>query len=110
MVSCTLIVILAICLCSIRWYSTKFTLTYPRFGVQNNCICSDHCTDVSCYQGDVDAIVANGYDSVKLDGCGKEYDLDQWYSLINATGHSLLIENCHWGATLLGIPGMCQSN
>jgi len=25
-----------------------------------------------CYQGDVDALLSFNYDSVKLDGCGKE--------------------------------------
>jgi hypothetical protein len=33
-------------------------------------------------------------------GCGKEYDLDLWASLLNATGKAFLIENCHWGDTL----------
>ncbi len=66
----------------------------------NNCICSDHCTDISCYKGDVAALVQYGFDAVKLDGCGKEYDLDQWSSLINATGRPVVIENCHWGNTV----------
>jgi hypothetical protein len=67
---------------------------------RNNCGCSDHCTDPVCYQGDVSAAFELGYDSIKLDGCGKEYDLDLWASLLNATGRAFLIENCHWGDTL----------
>lgn len=38
----------------------------------NNCICKDHCATDDCYQQDVDAIVGYGFDSVKLDGCGKQ--------------------------------------
>jgi hypothetical protein len=34
----------------------------------NNCRCSDHCSDETCYAGDVNAIVGFGFDSVKLDG------------------------------------------
>ena len=66
----------------------------------NNCICKDHCASDDCYQNDVNAIVGYGFDSVKLDGCGKQLDLDKWSSLIDATGKSILIENCHWGRTV----------
>ena len=34
----------------------------------NNCRCADHCTDISCFVGDVKAILSWGFDSVKLDG------------------------------------------
>lgn len=41
-----------------------------------------------------------GYESYKLDGCAKEYNLTLWADLLNATGRAFLIENCHWGYTL----------
>ena len=36
----------------------------------NNCICSDHCSDLECYQGDVDAAIDYGFDSIKRESCG----------------------------------------
>ena len=33
-------------------------------------------------------------------GCGQERDLSQYAALFNATGKSILIENCHWGGTV----------
>ena len=45
-------------------------------------------------QGDVDALVRYGYDSVKLDGCGPANNTWLWAKLINATGKPILIENC----------------
>ena len=77
---------------------TYLPFTNNRYG--NNCICSDHCVDSSCYQGDVDAVMDYGFDSIKLDGCGGERDLTQYAALFNATGKSILIENCHWGGTI----------
>jgi hypothetical protein len=71
---------------------------HPRYG--NNCICSDHCSTPECYQGDVDATLDYGFDSIKLDGCGAQRDLTLYASLFNATGKSILIENCHWGGTV----------
>lgn len=76
----------------------------------NNCICEDHCgskrwnpnrpeTDPKCYNGDAAKLVEFGFDSVKLDGCGAQLDLDLWASLFNASGKSIMIENCHWGRT-----------
>jgi hypothetical protein len=74
----------------------------------NNCICSDHCGDKKdhsesqpkCYEGDVAALVEFGFDSVKLDGCGAQRDLDLWANLMNESGRSIMIENCHWGGTV----------
>ena len=74
----------------------------------NNCICEDHCgdgkdrkeTDTKCYNGDAAALIEFGFDSVKLDGCGKQRDLDVWAGLFNASGRPIMIENCHWGQTV----------
>eukprot|EP00696_Hemimastix_kukwesjijk_P011490 gnl/Hemi2/24422_TR8211_c0_g1_i1.p1 gnl/Hemi2/24422_TR8211_c0_g1~~gnl/Hemi2/24422_TR8211_c0_g1_i1.p1 ORF type:complete len:435 (-),score=140.77 gnl/Hemi2/24422_TR8211_c0_g1_i1:163-1467(-) len=64
----------------------------------NNCDCRDHCSDESCFQGDVAAMVAWGFDSVKLDGCGKQKNTTLWRALFNATSPKpVMIENCHNG-------------
>ena len=52
------------------------------------------------HAGDVDATLDYGFDSIKLDGCGTQRDLDLYAALFNATGKSILIENCHWGGTV----------
>ena len=73
----------------------------------NNCICSDHCgsrqwsprvsdSDTKCYDGDSAALIEFGFDSVKLDGCGAQLDLDLWAKKFNESGRSIMIENCHW--------------
>ena len=79
-------------------YAHSLGLTSGWYG--NNCICSDHCTGPECYQGDVDAVMDYGFDSIKLDGCGGERDLTLYADLFNQTGKSILIENCHWGGTV----------
>jgi len=48
----------------------------------------------------VNALMAFGFDAVKLDGCGREYNLDLWSSLIAQHGKAIEIENCHWGDTV----------
>lgn len=55
--------------------------------------CSDHCSTDECYQGDVDALLDYGFDSVKLDGCGQQRDLQKYADLFNASGKSILIES-----------------
>ena len=79
-------------------YAHSLNLTAGWYG--NNCICSDHCSTDECYQGDVDATLDYGFDSIKLDGCGAQRDLDKYAALFNATGKAILIENCHWGGTV----------
>jgi len=79
-------------------YAHSLGLTAGWYG--NNCICSDHCDDITCYQGDVDAVMDYGFDSIKLDGCGRELDLTLYAQLFNNTGKSILMENCHWGGTI----------
>ena len=67
----------------------------------NNCICADHCATEACYQGDVDALLDYGFDSVKLDGCGAQLDLERYAALLSAAGAAAtLVENCHWGQTV----------
>ncbi len=47
----------------------------------NNCICAEHKDNSNTpkfYLGDANAVLSNGFDEVKLDGCGPEMDLNQW--------------------------------
>jgi alpha-galactosidase len=71
-------------------------------GCMQGC-CSDHCDSVECFAGDVNATLAFGFMSYKIDGCGAQRDIALWYELFN---HSLrdikgappmLLENCHDG-------------
>ncbi|CAJ1420721.1 unnamed protein product [Effrenium voratum] len=66
----------------------------------NNCICSEGTSTDAMYQSDVAALTVFNFDGVKLDGCGKQLDLDKWAQLLNGTGRKVLIENCHWGRTV----------
>jgi len=78
-------------------HAHKLGLTAGWYG--NNCICSEqHTSDSKYYKGDVNAMYQYGFDSIKLDGCGAQTDLQQYYDLMNATGKPITIENCHWGS------------
>jgi alpha-galactosidase len=68
----------------------------------NNCGCHDHCTDVACFAGDINAAIAFGFDSWKLDGCGAEENVELFYTASTwatkkAGRKPFLIENCHNG-------------
>lgn len=63
----------------------------------NNCDCRDSCSSDACFEGDVKAAVAYGFDSLKFDGCGGERNISKWHALLNATGRPFMIENCHNG-------------
>ena len=41
-----------------------------------------------------------GFDSIKLDNCGVQKDLNKWASIMGELNKPILIENCHWGLTL----------
>jgi hypothetical protein len=49
--------------------------------------------------GDVNALVAAGWDAVKIDSCGPSKDLAEWDRLFNASGKPIQIENCHDNTT-----------
>ena len=49
----------------------------------NNCDCKDHCSDVECFAGDVNATLAFGFDSYKIDGCGAQRDIALWAQMFN---------------------------
>jgi len=66
----------------------------------NNCICRESQSTDAMYEEDVAALTTFGFDGIKLDGCGRQLDLDKWANLINKTGRAVMIENCHWGNTV----------
>ncbi|GAB5373372.1 hypothetical protein AAMO2058_001745500, partial [Amorphochlora amoebiformis] len=75
----------------------------------NNCLCKEeYCgsgvrfgeEDTKCYRGDVSLVHYAGFDSVKIDGCGTQYDLNLWNNLLQTEGHKITIEACHWGKTI----------
>ncbi len=71
----------------------------------NNCVCmerqkwSSEYVDKH-YRGDVKAIIDLGFSGVKLDSCGQFRNLSRWAELLNATGKSILVENCDQGMTV----------
>ena len=90
----------------------------------NNCECHDHCNDPMCFVGDVESLFDYGYDSVKLDGCGQEENIELWYDLLaqalinrggktNGGKEGILVENCHNGGGSKNQPspnGWCPFN
>lgn len=58
-----------------------------------------------CFAADVNATLALGFDSVKLDGCGAEEDVALWDQLFNHTVR--LMPNSQ---TSGGMPGMLIEN
>ena len=85
--------------------------TYFRY--HNNCNCKDHCSDVACFAADVDATFLYGFDSMKLDGCGAEENVELWYDLFAWTAkqrnhNAIVIENCHNGPNVpTRVPEWC---
>ncbi|KAJ1449428.1 glycoside hydrolase superfamily [Pelagophyceae sp. CCMP2097] len=66
----------------------------------NNCICADDATgDSKYYAGDVAAVVDYGFDSLKMDGCGAQLDLQLYDDLFRSNSpRPISVENCHWGS------------
>jgi alpha-galactosidase len=81
-------------------HAHKQGLTAGWYG--NNCICAESKEPTpEMYEQDVHHLAeVFHFDGVKLDGCGKQLDLDRWAHLINRTGRKIVIENCHWGNTV----------
>jgi hypothetical protein len=55
-----------------------------------------------CFTQDVKAVLDWGFDGIKLDGCGKQENVELWYNLFNWTAtmaktKGVVIENCHNG-------------
>jgi len=90
----------------------SLNLTAGWYGNACGCVdgcCSDHCDTLECFVGDVNATLALGFDSYKLDGCGAQRDIALWAELFNhsitlrrntntsarANPVGMMIENCH---------------
>ena len=75
----------------------------------NNCGCNGHQFEGAMIntimEGSVKAVVNMGWEGLKLDSCSQFNNLSWWNELINATGHPVLLENCHQGGFA---PGMVQ--
>ena len=71
----------------------------------NNCNCAEHnltdetFLDLTITQS-VKALVEYNFTGLKLDGCGPANNLSRWAEVINASGHAVSVENCHWGQTV----------
>eukprot|EP00041_Stephanoeca_diplocostata_P006061 m.74141 g.74141 ORF g.74141 m.74141 type:complete len:451 (+) comp16151_c0_seq1:146-1498(+) len=64
----------------------------------NNCHCRDTvCNELKCFEGDVQATLDFGFESIKLDGCGVEKNVSLFAELFNKSGKAIMIENCHNG-------------
>jgi hypothetical protein len=57
--------------------------------------------------GTVAATVDYGFDGLKLDSCSQFNNMTLWAEEVNATGHKVLLENCHQGGLVPGqiMPG-----
>ena len=70
----------------------------------NNCYCHDRNPDCllqsnlssvnGCFEGDVQATLDFGFESVKYDGCGIQRNISHWAELYNKTGKAVLLEDC----------------
>ena len=60
-------------------------ITTATFILHTHARAHTQCTDISCFTEDVKAIVGWGFDGVKLDGCGREENVELWYQLLNWT-------------------------
>ena len=64
----------------------------------NGCACGERKERVLNYFGDVQRLYEYGFDAVKLDGCGAATNMTRYAELMQATGKTYEIENCHWGS------------
>ena len=64
---------------------------------QNGCACGEHKSLDINIQGDVKLLHEQGWDAVKLDGCGAQRNMTRYAELMVLTGKNYSIENCHWG-------------
>jgi alpha-galactosidase len=64
---------------------------------QNICSCHEKEALTRNYEGDITALHELGFDGVKYDRCNVQLNSTLYAELMNATGKSFLIEQCHWG-------------
>lgn len=61
------------------------------------------------YQGDIERLAEYGFDGVKFDGCGRMCNMTMYADLMNKTGKSFAIENCHWGDCTVDDASSCPT-
>mmetsp|Transcript_19309 Transcript_19309/g.54355 ORF Transcript_19309/g.54355 Transcript_19309/m.54355 type:complete len:385 (+) Transcript_19309:3-1157(+) len=67
----------------------------------NNCICMEQRNATpAMYEQDVSLFTEAQFDSIKIDGCGTQRDVDMWMRLFESSGRKVTVENCHWGLTV----------
>lgn len=85
-------------------YAHSHNLTAGWYG--NNCICKDHISDAISFAAEANFIMDAGFDSLKLDGCGAQENIELWYDIFAwarsrpntaRSGKMILLENCHNG-------------
>jgi hypothetical protein len=75
----------------------------------NGCACGERTALAQNYAGDVRKLNDLGFDGVKLDDCGAQRNMTLYASLMQATGKSFMIENCHWGRCSPGDESSCPT-
>ena len=63
----------------------------------NGCACGERHELRVNYEGDVRNLAALDFDAVKIDSCGAQKNMSLYAALMNATGKTYTIENCHQG-------------
>ena len=78
----------------------------------NTCICMEK--GRTYFEQDVAFMHEMGFDTVKIDQCGSAMNMSLWAALINATGRSMMLENCHnapsWWSPGPDAATTCDSN
>lgn len=63
-------------------YGHAHNLTMGFYG--NNCRCKDHISDAISFAAEANFVIDNGFDSVKLDGCGAQENIELWYNIVSS--------------------------
>jgi len=64
----------------------------------NGCACGERQERLINYVGDIQRLHEFGFDAAKFDGCGAATNMTYYAELMDATGHTFEVENCHWGS------------
>lgn len=61
------------------------------------------------YEGDIKMLHEFGFDAVKFDGCGRMCNMTRYAQLMQETGATYEIENCHWGDCTIDDASSCPT-
>lgn len=64
----------------------------------NGCACGERQERLLNYQGDIQRLHEFGFDGAKFDGCGAATNMTRYAALMEKTGKTYMVENCHWGS------------